>query len=303
MLISYWLSLVVVCAPMASQEPDIAAIVNGHVISLDRVDRYLKKTLGAKKLTGIQKSVARLEAAKHLVNRHLVFAEIADSAEIGEPQVAFELSRLTDRLAEVDQTLEQYLAENKISKDELLYEFRWRLAWAKYLKKKLTDERLELFFKKHQRKFDGTRMQVAHILFADSEASMQQAGVVREKIQSGEVSWVDAAKKCSIASSSAEQGGEIGWITYDGPMVPDFCQAAMKLQNDEISEPVKTNFGIHLIKCLKIEPGKIGPMDVKLELREEATQFLFDTLSAKNRSAAKIDIRLPDPIVDQSTKK
>ena len=254
------------------------------------------KRLATRSLASYPIAVARYEAAKHLVNRHLIFTAISDDTKISESQVVFELSKFEDRLAEVNKTLDQYLADNKLSRKELVYEIRWRLAWAKYLKKKLTEKRLESYFRKYRRKFDGTKMRVAHILFADSDSSMQQAQIVREKVMTGEISWNDAAKKCSIAKTSADNGGEIGWITYDGPMVPEFCKAAMKLQNEEISEPVKTNFGIHLIKCLAVEPGEIDAKNASERIRTDATNYLFNSIADKQRSAAKIDIRLENPI-------
>lgn len=296
MLISYCLAIVLACEFNGSQEPEIAAIVNGYVLSVNRVDRYLSNTLNGKKLDGLALAVARYEAANHLVNRHLIFEAIADKTKIGDPQVVYELSKFEDRLAELNQTLKQYLSDNKLSRNELMYEIRWRLAWGKYLKKNLTQERLESYFKKYRRKFDGTKMHVAHILFSDSEPSMQQASVVREKIIAGEISWNDAAQKCSIATTSADNGGEIGWITYHGPMVPEFCKAAMKLQQDQISNPLKTNFGIHLIKCLAIEPGTLDAKSVDKKLRADATNYLFNSIADKNRSNAKIDVRLENPI-------
>ena len=97
------------------------------------------------------------------------------------------MSKLVDRLREVEQTLPDYLAEQELTQLELEYEFRWRIAWKTYLKKHLTDDRLTQYFQKYQRKFDGTTMKVAHLLLPRSdsdESGLQNAGLSPRKSSS-----------------------------------------------------------------------------------------------------------------------
>ena len=68
---------------------------------------------------------------------------------------------------------------------------------------------------------------------------------IKAEIESGEISFEDAAKKYSTCPSK-EQGGNLGAFSK-GMMVPEFEKAAFELEIGTVSEPVKTQFGYHLI--------------------------------------------------------
>ena len=70
----------------------------------------------------------------------------------------------------------------------------------------------------------------------------------------------------------------------------------MELQVDQISDPVQTVFGVHLIKCLEIKPGKIGPRDAMEAVRNDATRYLFDKLADKNRDSVNVKYEVDWPI-------
>ena len=67
----------------------------------------------------------------------------------------------------------------------------------------------------------------------------------------------------------------MGWIGRRGPMPEAFTSTIFALDSGELSKPVKTSFGVHLVKVLKVEQGKIGWRDARQELRAAVTQFLF----------------------------
>ncbi len=284
-----------VTPPASSPESSkIAAIAGGHPISVARVAQHLKKTLGKREIPEPFAEQAKGEALEHLIRRHAVFAAIKKSGlNVGRSRVLMELEKLNDRLKEVDQTLEDYLETSGMNREELEYEFEWRIAWRQYLETNLTEERLVRFYESHRRQFDGTEIKVAHLLIQnlkqDVRVNKKQAIQIKDEIESGKISWNEAVKTYSEATSSSDEGGEIGWISYEGPMPPEFCRVAIELQMGQISPPVETIFGIHLVKCLEIRPGKIGPRDARDAVREEATQFLFESLARKNRQS--LDVR------------
>ena len=274
----------------------VAAVVDGYEISVKRVERHLNKTVGNRKISGQEMNVAANAALEHLIDRHIVLQQILKTGgRVGSSEVAIEWSKLNDRLAEIDKPLEQYLNELEIAKSELEYEFRWKLAWRKYLNKHLTDERLQNYFEKHRRKFDGTEMRVAHLLLESSgqkpDSTFNRAKDIKSTIAKGEKNWSSAVKEYSIAKTSAETGGDIGWVNFEGPMPRNFCLAAMELKVGDISNPIQTNFGVHLIKCLEIKHGNIGSRDARPEIESDATRFLFERLARKNYGKSKIEIR------------
>ena len=190
----------------ASSGNEPAAIVDEHPISKARVERQLRLSLGKEEMPEALKQRLWVEARNHLVKRHLVLQSITSTGtKIGEGPVAFEISKLTDRLKEVDQTLEGHLGKIKSTRAELEYEFHWQLMWGKYLDKHLSDKNLKKFYERNQRQFDGTEVQLAHVLLpADSQSLATE---IRESITSGKSSWEAAVEKHSIAKSSVAQQG------------------------------------------------------------------------------------------------
>ena len=279
-----------VVMPGQSTRDGVAAVVDGYEISDARVDRYLNKTLGQKDIPEKMMSRLRAEATDHLINRHLVLLAIESTGiKAGDSQIKYELSKLEDRLKEIDKTLDDHLSQIGSTQLELEYEFRWQLGWEKYLEKHLTPSNLEKHYKKNQRQFDGTEVRLAHVLInSDSEQALKTATNIRDQIVSGKVSWNKAVEEFSIAESSAGDGGDVGWINFHGPMVPEFCKVGIKLNQGEISQPVLTRFGIHIIKCTDVRSGKVGLSDSKQDVRRDAMRFLFDKLASKQKLKSKI---------------
>jgi len=100
----------------------------------------------------------------------------------------------------------------------------------------------------------GEKIRVSHILFRldtsadDESATVERLKALRQRILDGELTFEDAAKQFSKDDVTAEKGGDLGFIELDEFQVPAFKAAVEGLNAGEISEPVKTRFGFHLIK-------------------------------------------------------
>ena len=90
----------------------------------------------------------------------------------------------------------------------------------------------------------SNKIKCSHILVAKQSESL----VILERIKNGE-KFGKLAKELSIDSGSGKKDGNLGYFTK-GMMVKPFEEIAFKLQIGEISEPVKTEFGYHIIKRL-----------------------------------------------------
>jgi peptidyl-prolyl cis-trans isomerase D len=120
---------------------------------------------------------------------------------------------------------------------------------------RVSDAETRAYYEAHKAEFDDRpgRAVVSilalprTITAADSAASRARAVALRNEIVGG-AKFEDVAKRESSDSVSAEQGGSLGRVTKETAFVPEFKDAAFKLRVGEISEPVATRFGFHLIK-------------------------------------------------------
>jgi len=88
----------------------------------------------------------------------------------------------------------------------------------------------------------SVKIKCSHILVAKQSESLS----ITERLKKGE-KFGKLAKELSVDSGSAKRDGNLGYFTK-GMMVKQFEEVAFKLQIGEISEPVKTEFGYHIIK-------------------------------------------------------
>ena len=113
------------------------------------------------------------------------------------------------------------------------------------------------------------------------EQALAKAQDLRKKIVDGG-SFEEIAKAESDDRGSGASGGALGDFTK-GRMVPQFEEAAFKLPINEVSEPVKTQFGYHIIQVQKHESKPLADVEKEInqKLMPELTQKSIDVLKAK----------------------
>jgi peptidyl-prolyl cis-trans isomerase D len=148
----------------------------------------------------------------------------------------------------------------------------------------VTDEELRRLYDEQKASF-GTeeRRKVSHILIpveaaggeAD-KAALAKITEIRNRLAKGE-DFAKVAKETSGDPASAQQGGDLGFVDKNA-LEENFAKAALALKPGELSEPVKTSFGYHLIKVTEVIPAKIKSFDeVKDELRKTAQHNAAET--------------------------
>jgi len=109
---------------------------------------------------------------------------------------------------------------------------------------------------------DAKEVRARHILLATE----QDAKDAKKKIDEGK-SFEDVARDYSKDPGSAKQGGDLGYFTKD-KMVPEFANAAFAMKKGEVSGPVKSPFGWHIIKVEDVRKVAVPTYnDVKEQLR------------------------------------
>ncbi|WP_027366271.1 SurA N-terminal domain-containing protein [Desulfocurvibacter africanus] len=159
-------------------------------------------------------------------------------------------------------------------------------------------EEVRQYYEAHADKFQRQEeVRASHILVkVAKDAPQEEVDTAKAKIEdirkkiTGSLSFADAAKKFS-EGPSGPAGGDLGWFGR-GRMVPTFEQAAFALKPGQVSAPVRTEFGWHIIKLEeRREPGQIPLAEVESDIRAElardtAASLVGDALDEATELAA-----------------
>lgn len=139
--------------------------------------------------------------------------------------------------------------------------------------------------------YDGAKRS-SHILFSsDDEAAAQE---VLNKINSGELDFAEAAKQYSTDTSSAQNGGDVGWDKTSS-FVTEYTDALSNLSKGQVSGLVTSTYGIHIIKCTDVydapkETADDGTQTVKVtsidQIPSEWQETIKSSLQSQNQSTA-----------------
>lgn len=180
---------------------------------------------------------------------------------------------------------------------EMLEEMKKRILVEKFFKKeldenmKISDEELKKYYEEHPDEAKApVEVRASHILLKTRE----EAEAVLKKLKAGS-KFEDLAKSSSIDTGSKVRGGDLGFF-HKGVMVPEFEDAALKLQKGETSGIVETRFGFHIIKLTDKRTGKEKSFDeAKVELEQnllkKKKKEKFDSLVSGLKSKASITIK------------
>ncbi|MBC7856958.1 MAG: peptidylprolyl isomerase [Pirellulaceae bacterium] len=273
----------------------VAVTVDNEAIGAGEVEREIALALKGQKLAGEALARLRKHALEQVIDRHLVLRYLQTNKQAASKEdVDFALARLVRQLKAKDKPLADHLKTIGMSEAELRQELLWKISWARYVEARTADENLKKYFDMHRSDFDGSELKVAHILLtvpagddAKLQTALQTAAAIREEITSSKVTFADAAKKHSQAPT-AKGGGNIGGIRRREPMPEEFSRAAFALKKGEVSQPVVTAFGVHLIHAHEIIPGQRTWEDCREELRPAVTLYLFRWIAEKERKGAKV---------------
>lgn len=220
----------------------VLATVNGVDITEDVLERTIQE-IPQERRDYFMSDFGRKQLLEQMINVELINAY---SQEIGIESDEFYRTRMEQMEKDVrfNATMNRIMSDVAVSDDDIRERY---------------DSQPENF---------GTAESIGarHIL-VDSE---DQAKEIRSKLDSEELSFADAATQYSSCPSK-EQGGDLGSFGR-GMMVPEFEEAAFASPLDEVTEPVKTQFGYHLIQVYEKTEPALQPLE---EVSESIRQGLI----------------------------
>lgn len=217
---------------------------------LDRVDQNFSGGSGGReRVRGDGAGTFNSVFVAAVLDRRIGFALIHQEVERRKLKVSAELIRSTRADLEENYGKEIFAAFPKAYQDDLVRIFAEQALLQKELGSgEVDDAAVREFYEANKEAFDQTC--VRHILVA-TEA---EAAALKARIDAGgdfaEIAKAESTDNQGPAGGSAARGGELGCV---GPnaLVPEFEQAMTALQPGQVSGPVKTDFGFHLIEVVE----------------------------------------------------
>jgi peptidyl-prolyl cis-trans isomerase C len=250
-------------AQEAAPSPDkVIAIVNGHEIKVSEAQMASDDIIGL--LPDLPPKARYPFVVNYLIERHLL-------AQRAVKEGVADTKEYKERLA---------LYQAKALRDAYFFE---------KIKPMVTEEEIKAAYDLEAARVEQTeRVRARHILVNTEK----EARDIAAKIEKGE-KFEDLAKQYSL-DGSKEYGGDLGYFTAP-EMVAEFSKAAFALKKGEVSQPVKTDFGWHLIKLEDRKMGGAQPFDqVKGAIRNILVRKKVQQVVDETRRAAKVEILDPD---------
>jgi parvulin-like peptidyl-prolyl isomerase len=110
---------------------------------------------------------------------------------------------------------------------------------------------------------------------AEWAAALAKAKAARAALLKPGARWVSVAKTYSEDPSSKDLGGDIGWLDpANAQVVPEFLKAIQTLQLNQISQPVKSQYGYHVIQVFELRSSAAGQaVNIEAELKKDPGSF------------------------------
>lgn len=234
---------------------------------------------------------------EELIDRQLI-REFLAKRKFAAPadELAFQIQRAEDAIKKHGDDPAALLPKLGYTPERLKSELGLPLAWQAYVRHTVTLPQTKDYFEQHRAELDGTQLRARQIFLklppkpteADVTAKTNRLKDLRSQIVAGKISFAEAAKRHS-ESPAKDQGGDVGTFGFRGKLPSPVTRAAFAMKVDDISEPVVSAFGVHLIQVTERMPGDLSLEDVRPQIIERLSEQLWADTVSRERKTAKIE--------------
>lgn len=291
--------------PVKKEKTDpnkVIATVNGEKIlrkELDTIMSRFEQHVDPSVIPSMEQQITDRLIAQSLLRQFVLEKKLAVADEVVDKEIAKMRDNIKNNPATKDKSLEQFLEFQGSNIGELKTAISMSAALESYISKNVDDKRLEEYFMKNINSFNGETATASHILVDTKNMKTQEElDKAKAKIDSikreldGGADFAELAKKYSDCPTG-KSGGDLGAFPRRGAMVEAFANAAFATEVDKISDPVKTEFGYHLIKVTARTPAKdVSFSELKSKVKEDLVGLEMGNLIKDLKEKAKVEIAL-----------
>ncbi|MCM3572305.1 peptidylprolyl isomerase [Mesobacillus subterraneus] len=225
--------------------------------------------------------VANSERGKELVQKLVYMQILKGKYEVSEKEVNQRLGELKEQVGDKE-AFTMFLQKQGFKDEEELKE---HIEQSLYFFKATTegmevsDKQIKDYYEQHKDQYAEVR--TSHIL-VDNESTAKE---IEKELEKG-TDFAELAKKQSTDQLSAAQGGDLGYLSgRSQEMDPTFLAATLKLKKGEVSEPVKTVYGYHIIKVTEIKETPLTEVknQIKQALMSKEAKPIQEILNKLNK--------------------
>jgi len=169
------------------------------------------------------------------------------------------------------------------------------LAWDAFISQTVTDQQLRRYFDEHRPELDGTELRLSQIVLtvaADADeaawaAAEKRMSELRRSIVDDEADFATLAREHSQSPSKAD-GGDLGFVRYEGRLPRVITRAAFPLAVGEVSDVIRSPFGVHLVKVTERRAGELSLEDVRDAVVDRVSAELWEHQAQTERERVRI---------------
>ena len=227
------------------------------------------------------KEVASTERGKELIQKLVYMQILKGKYEVSDEEVNQRLDEIKDQVGGKDEYTMFLQKQGFKNEEELKGHIEQSLYFFKATTEgvKVTDKQIKDYYEQHKDQY--TEVRTSHILVDDESTAKE----IEMELEKG-ADFAELAKKQSTDQVSAAEGGDLGYLSgASQEMDPTFLAAAMKLKKGEVSEPIKTVFGYHLIKVTDIKETPLSQVkdQIKQTLMSKEAKPVQEILNSLNK--------------------
>jgi foldase protein PrsA len=261
------------CSGDSAENSDVVAETKAGDVTKDELYNAMKEKFSPQMQQALQE---------------LVYSKVlAEEYKVSKDEVEEKFNEAKDQLGpQFDMFLSQYNLNEKSFKNYLKLQL---------LQEKAATADVEISDKELKEYYENWKpdIEVRHILVDDEKTAKE----VKQKLADGE-KFEELATEYSTDTGSAQNGGSLGWVDNQGrqSFVPEFTEALDKLEVNKVSEPIKSEFGYHIIEITdKKEKKSFDEMKDTLKKELKLSKVTPEKIQeAMKREIEKADLNIQD---------